>query len=154
MSFLRCRQLFNLISARSLGVVIHPFMVRDAASFPNVLAEFAQASVDGVVVDSGSLVFSQRQQIVQAVNARRLPNVYPFRLYADDGGLMAYGVDLPDLFRRTAGYVDRILRGARPSDLPVEQPAKFELVINLKTAKALGLTIPQSVLLRADQVIE
>jgi len=91
---------------------------------------------------------------VEAANARRLPGVYPYRIYAEEGGLLAYGVDLPDLFRRAAGYVDRILKGARPGDLPVEQPTKFELVINTKTAKAIGLVIPQPILLRVDQVIE
>jgi len=84
----------------------------------------------------------------------RIAGIYPFRAYAEDGGLIAYGVDLRDLFLRAATYVDNILKGAKPSDLPVEQPTKFELVINLKTARAIGLTLPQALLLRAGQIIE
>ena len=100
------------------------------------------------------MFFLNRRTIVEFAAKHRLPAVYPFRQFPEDGGLMAYGVDLKDLFRRTAGYVDKILKGAKPADLPVEQPTKFELVINLKTAKALGLTIPPSLLARADEVIE
>ena len=88
------------------------------------------------------------------INAARLPAIYPEREYVDDGGLMAYGANVPDNFRRAADYVDRILRGEKPGDLPVQLPTKFEMVVNLKTAKALGLTVPQSILLRADEVIE
>jgi putative ABC transport system substrate-binding protein len=100
------------------------------------------------------MLFNERRHLVDLVAKSRLPAVYPYREAVDVGGLMAYGPDLADLLRRAATYVDKILTGAKPGDLPVEQPTKFELVINLKTAKVLGLTIPQSVLGRADQVIE
>jgi putative ABC transport system substrate-binding protein len=96
---------------------------------------------------------SERRRLVDLAAKNRLPTVFPFRLYVDAGGLMAYGPDLADMFRRAATYVDKILKGTKPGDLPVEQPTKFELVINIKTAKALGLTIPQSVLGRADEII-
>jgi putative ABC transport system substrate-binding protein len=102
-----------------------------------------QALPDGVIVDTSALAFSQRRLILDFATRHRIPGIYPF-----------YGVDLKDIFRRAAVYVDKILKGARPGDLPVEQPTKFELVINLRTAKALGLTIPQSLLLRADEVIQ
>jgi putative ABC transport system substrate-binding protein len=99
------------------------------------------------------MFFNERRRLVDLAAKNRLPAVYPVREFADDGGLIAYGANVADLFRRAATYVDKILKGAKPADLPVEQPTKFELVINLKTAKALGLTIPQSVLGRADEVI-
>jgi putative ABC transport system substrate-binding protein len=97
---------------------------------------------------------SQPRRLADLAARNRLPTVFPFRLYVDAGGLMSYGPNLADLFRRAATYVDKILKGAKPGDLPVEQPTTFDLVINLKTAKALGLTIPPSLLQRADQVIE
>jgi putative ABC transport system substrate-binding protein len=100
------------------------------------------------------MFFSERRRLLDLAAKNRLPAVYPQREFVDAGGLMAYGPDLADLFRRAATYVDKILRGAKPGDLPVEQPTKFELVVNLKTAEALGLTIPQSVLGRADEVIQ
>ena len=100
------------------------------------------------------LLFTQRTRIVEFANQRRLPAIYGHREFAESGGLMAYGPDLRDNFRRGASYVDKILKGAKPADLPVEQSRKFELVLNLKTAKALALTIPPSVLARVDEVIE
>jgi putative ABC transport system substrate-binding protein len=100
------------------------------------------------------MFFTERRRLVDLAAKNRLPAVYPWRDGVDVGGLMAYGAHLPDLFRRAATHVDRILKGAKPADLPVEQPTKFELLINLKAAKALGLTIPQSVLARADHVVE
>jgi putative tryptophan/tyrosine transport system substrate-binding protein len=96
----------------------------------------------------------QRRRLAELAVKHRLPGIYEDKQYVDAGGLMSYGPSFPDLFRRSARYVDKILKGAKPGDLPIEQPTKFELVINLKTAKALGLTIPPSLLLRADQVIE
>jgi putative ABC transport system substrate-binding protein len=99
------------------------------------------------------MFISERKRIVDFAAKSRIPAVYPWREAVDAGGLIGYGPSPPDVFRRAAAYVDRILKGAKPGDLPVEQPTKFELVINLKTAKALGLTIPQSLLLRADQII-
>ena len=108
----------------------------------------------GILTIPDAFLWSQRQQIVAQAARHRLPAMYPEPEFAHAGGLLAYGANVPDNFRRAAGYVDRILKGARPADLPVEQPAKFTLVVNLKTARALGLTIPPSVLARADQVIE
>jgi putative ABC transport system substrate-binding protein len=110
--------------------------------------------VGALTVLGSAMFFNERRRLVDLAAKNRLPAVYGLREYVDAGGLLSYGPNIADLFRRAATYVDRILKGAKPGDLPVEQPTKFELVINLKTAKALGLTIPQSVLGRADEVIQ
>ncbi len=110
---------------------------------------------DVVLVITGALLNREARRVVEQAARHRLPAAYSFpNFYMEEGGLMSYGIDLLDVWRRAAGYVDKIVKGAQPGDLPIEQPAKFELVINLKTAKALGLTIPPSLLQRADQVIE
>jgi ABC-type uncharacterized transport system substrate-binding protein len=115
-------------------------------------AAFSGASA--VLVGVEAMFWNHRLEIIALVNAARLPVIYPEREYADDGGLMAYGANIPDNFRRAAGYVDRILKGANPADLPIQEPTKFDFVVNLKTAKELGLTIPTTILVRADEVIE
>jgi putative ABC transport system substrate-binding protein len=112
------------------------------------------ANVSGVVVLPDATFWNHRRDIVMLVSATRLPAIYPEREYVEDGGLMAYGANIPDNFRRAASYVDRILKGASPADLPIQQPVKFDFAVNLKTAHQLGVTIPQSILARADEVIE
>ena len=114
---------------------------------------FVRGSNDGLIV-TGQMNQIQRDRIIGLAARYRLPAVYPFRRFATDGGLISYGVDQADLYRRAAGYVDRILKGAKPADLPVQAPTKYELIINMKTAKALGLDIPPMLLARADKVIE
>jgi putative ABC transport system substrate-binding protein len=120
----------------------------------NGLADIRQSNPDILIVLNDPFMFTHRKLIVEAANQMRVPAVYGFREFVDDGGLISYGVSIADTYRRAAHYVDRILRGAKPAELPVELPTKFELVINLKTAKALGLEIPPTLLARADEVIE
>src|SRR5262249_14028560 len=113
-----------------------------------------QKQVGAIMTTPGNRFFAERRRIVELAGKYRLPAIYPQKGFVEAGGLMSYGVDYTDQFRRAAAYVDKILKGAKPGDLPVEQPTKFEFVINLKTAKQIGLTIPQSVLFRADKVIK
>jgi len=142
-------------AARTLGVHLQPVEVRGGPeSFERAFSEVARARVEALTVLTSVLFASERRRLVDLAAKYRLPAVYPIRDFVDDGGLMSYGPLWADLYRRAATYVDKILKGAKPADLPIEQPTKFELVINLKTAKALGLTIPPSLLQRADQVIE
>ena len=142
------------VAARSLAVQVQVLEVRGPNEFDNAFSTMAKQRVGGLLVVPDSMFVFQRTRLADLAARTGLPAVYGWREHAEAGGLMSYGPDLSDLFRRGATYVDKILKGAKPADLPVEQPTKFELVINLKTAKALGLTIPQSLLLRADQVIE
>ena len=142
------------VAARALGVRLQFLETRGPDDFDRAFSEMTRARADALTVLGGSMFVSERRRLVDLAAKNRLPAVYTSRESVDAGGLMAYGPSIPDLFRRAATYVDKILKGAKPADLPVEQPTKFELVINLKTAKALGLTIPPSLLARADQVIE
>ncbi len=128
--------------------------VRNGAEIEQALGAFAARSNMGLIVMPDPITASLRGQIIALAAKYRWPAIYPFRIFAIDGELVAYGIDISDQFRRAASYVDRILKGAKPGDLPVQAPTKFELVINLKTAKALGLTIPPMILVRADEVIE
>src|SRR5215467_2531150 len=141
-------------AGQSVGVMLQRFEVRGPNDLDHVLAAIRSARPQALMVTPDRLLLTYREPIVQFVTRNRLPGMFPYREFAEKGGLMTYGPDYVDMFRRAATYVDKILKGAKPADLPVEQPTKFELVINLKTAKALGLTIPQSVLLRADEVIQ
>ena len=127
---------------------------RGTADFDRAFSDMTTARAGSLTVLPSNMFNTERRHLADLAAKNRLPAVYQFREYVDSGGLMAYGANLADLNRRAAIYVDKILKGAKPGDLPVEQPTKFELVINLKTAKALGLTIPQSVLARADEVIQ
>ncbi len=142
------------VAARALGVRLQFIEARGPDDFDRAFSEMTRARAGALTVLGGSMLFSERKRLVDLAAKNRLPAVYPWREGVDAGGLMAYGPNVADLFRRAATYVDKILKGAKPGDLPIEQPTKFELVINLKTAKALGLTIPRSLLQRADQVIE
>ena len=127
---------------------------RGPADFERAFSEMTKMHADALTVLSSNMFVSERRRLVDLAAKNRLPAMYNVREYVDAGGLMAYGANLADLYRRAATYVDKILKGAKPGDLPVEQPTKLELIINLKTAKTLGLTIPQSVLGRADEVIQ
>ena len=142
------------ITARMSGLTLHSVPIRALKEFDDVLAAVAGARADGLLVLGDELIFVKRKLIADLTIQKRLVAVTQNREITDLGVLMSYGVDFADIYRRAASYVDRILKGANPGDPPFEQPTKFELVINLKTAKALGLTIPQSLLLRADEVIQ
>ncbi len=141
-------------AARSVGVQLQSLGVRGPADLDRAFSAMKKARAGALIVESSSMFFTWRTQLADLALKNRLPTMFAQMEYAEAGGLMAYSVDFLDLFRRTATFVDKILKGAKPADLPIEQPTKWELVINLKTAKALGLTIPPTLLLRADHVIE
>src|SRR6516165_9471105 len=140
--------------APSLGVELSPVDVRDGGEIERALALLAQNPNSGLIVTASPQATSHRDLIIALAARHRLPAVYYARYWAAAGGLISYGPDYLDQYRSAAGYVDRILKGEKPADMPVQAPTKFELVINLKTAKALGLTVPQSLLASADEVIE
>ncbi len=142
------------VAARALGVQLQLVEARGPADFDRAFSEMTRARAGALTVLGSAVFFAERRRLVDLAAKHRLPAVYTSKDFVDAGGLMAFGPNLADSFRRAATYVDKILKGAKPADLPVEQPTKFELVINLKTAKALGLTIPQSLLQRADEVIQ
>jgi putative ABC transport system substrate-binding protein len=142
------------IAARGLGLELHPFIVRRAEDLSAAFVGMKKDHDQGVVVMSPAFMYVHRQAVIDLAAAHRIPAIYELRVFVEPGGLMSYGVNASEMQRRAAVYVDKILKGAKPADLPVEQPSKFELVINLKTAKALGLTIPPSLLGRADEVIQ
>ena len=148
--------LFGIIQsvAPSLRVEVSPVNVRDAGEIERAVTAFARASNGGLIVTGSALAVVHRDLIVTLAARYKLPAVYYRRLFVTGGGLISYGYDVGDQYKRAAGYVDRVLKGEKPADLPVQAPTKYELVINLKTAKALGLEVPATLLARADEVIE
>jgi putative tryptophan/tyrosine transport system substrate-binding protein len=141
-------------AAPSLGMEVSPLNVRDAREMERAFAAFARSSNDGLIVTSSTLAFVHHELIITLAARHKLPAVYNNRFFVTGGGLISYGPDRIDQFRRAAGYVDHILKGEKPADLPVQAPTKYETILNLKTAKALGLTVPDTLLVRADEVIE
>jgi putative tryptophan/tyrosine transport system substrate-binding protein len=141
------------VAARALGLTLQPWEVQAADDFDRVFAAISKWRPDGLYVLGGGLINANRKRIADFAVRSRLPSMHYNREDVDAGGLISYGADIAESYRRVAYYVDRILKGAKPADLPVEQPTKFELVINLKTAKQIGVTIPPDVLARATKII-
>jgi ABC-type uncharacterized transport system substrate-binding protein len=140
-------------AAPALGLKLQPLEVRSAKDFDGAFESISRDQVQAITVAAVPIISINQKRIVDFAAKHRLPSIYPYGEFIDSGGLMFYGISFADLYRRAATYVDKILKGAKPADLPVEQPIKFELVVNLKTAKQIGLTIPPNVLARADRVI-
>ena len=141
-------------AASSAGVQVQQLNVQDSSAIDGTLGSFALGANGGVIVLANRTTIANRKRIIELAAKHRLPAVYSYRYFATDGGLASYGADLIGLYRRAASYVDRILKGENPADLPVQQPTQYDFVINLKTANALGLTLPPSLLATADEVIE
>src|SRR5262245_2350703 len=139
---------------RRIGLVLQPHEVREPTDIEAAFVAMTQERPDGLLVLTDEILYQYKNSIADFAIRQHLPAVFQFREFSERGGLMSYGPSLPDMFRKAANYVSRILRGAKPADLPIEQPTKFEFVINLKTANALGLAIPPTLLARADEVIE
>ena len=142
------------VAARRLGAELQQFDTRNLEEIEQTFAVAAGQRVDGAIVFDDPVLWSSRAQIVALAAALKIPTVYGYRDFVDEGGLLSYGPDRPDQYRRTARYVDKVLKGAKPSDLPVEQPTKFELIINRKTARSLGIELPASLIVGADELIE
>src|SRR5262249_41569577 len=142
------------MAAQPSKVSLQTLGVQTTAEFDGAFAAMAREHARALFVVSGPAFFAERQRIAELAARHRLPSMYTQSEYVEAGGLLSYGPSYPDLFRRAALYVDRILKGARPGDLPIEQPSKFELVVNAKTARALGLTLPNQILMRVDRMIE
>jgi putative ABC transport system substrate-binding protein len=140
--------------ALPLAIELTPVGVRDPGEIERAVTSFARGSKDGLIVTASALTIFHRELLITLAARYRLPAVYPYKFFVASGGLISYGTDTTDPYRRAAGYVDRILKGEKPADLPVQAPTKYELAINLKTAKALGLTVPPMLIARADEVIE
>jgi putative ABC transport system substrate-binding protein len=145
---------YRLKQAREHGFNVVELQATTPEELERAFREAARQTADALYVAGDTLAYEHRQRIAELALTHRLPSLFLFRAHVEAGGLMSYGTDLMDLYRRAAGYVDKILKGAKPADLPIEQPTKFEFVINMNTAKALGLTIPKDLLLRADEVIQ
>jgi putative ABC transport system substrate-binding protein len=141
-------------TATALSLNTRPVEVKNPADLPGAFAAMADWRADGLVTLTDGMLFSQRDRVVELAMKSKLPGAYPEAEFVAAGGLVSYGPSLPDLFRRAATYVDKILKGAKPADIPIEQPSKFELVVNLKTAQTLGLIISREFQLRADELIE
>jgi putative ABC transport system substrate-binding protein len=144
----------TLVAATTLRIDVQPFEVQGAAMFDEAFTKMVKSRMEALVLFEDAMFATERARLAALAAKTRLPTVYGQRNSVDDGGLMSYGPSIVDTYRNAASFVDRILKGAKAGDLPIEQPTKFELVVNMKTAKALGLTIPQSLLLRADEVIQ
>jgi putative ABC transport system substrate-binding protein len=140
--------------APSLGVDLSAVDVRDAGEIERAITAFARSSNGGLIVTANALATRHRELIITLAAQHRLPAVYPYRRFVDDGGLVSYGPDFVDQYRQAAGYIDRVLKGEKPAEMPVQAPIKYGIVINLKTIKSLGLTVPPAVLARADEAIE
>jgi len=145
---------YAVAAARALGLTVQTFIARGAKDLAAAFHDMAKNQFRGVLVASSAFMFVHRQALVDLAATHRVPAIYEVQLFVEIGGLMSYGVDVGEMQRRAATYVDKILRGAKPADLPIEQPTKFDLVLNMKSARALGLTFPQTLLLEASQVIE
>jgi putative tryptophan/tyrosine transport system substrate-binding protein len=142
------------VAAQALGLTLQPFSVSEPEAIDGAFAMMTEQHAGALIVQGHPFFYTHRKRVTDLAAKHRLPAIYAYRDFVDAGGLMSYGTSIADLWRRAATYVDKILKGAKPADLPVEQPMKFELIINLKTAKALGMTMPLSLLLLADEVIQ